>query len=421
MLKNQARILLVALFVLSMVSTGVLFGCKPTEEAVPPTAEEEITQYNLAVYQDYTGPYGELGPEIEGATKVALTWWNENKGKELGIRLVPKYYDFRYDGAVCASQHPAVISELKPIAILEDGIPYCLAIMKQLAIDKVPAIHLTGGYEFLNSPGGWIFVPLSSYTEHCLGFTDWWAKAKGPPSVAGKGFDTPPWHTVQSILDAYCKQKGYNYKGVKLTGNIEPNMVPSVMWMLDLKPDFVFNIESVYNTVVLAKAMHEVGAYGKFALVYSLHEGLAEVGKIVGYEAIEGYYMVTPIDFLNKTGRGQKIWYQNAGIIAPGLGLENTTGRAFANTLVLTQAVEKAAATVGADKLSGQAIYDALDTGAFSGLDLCDDIQIEHQDRLRGIKGVKIYQMVKGKITDITGGTGWAPVPYFGTTWLYPK
>lgn len=418
---KHIRLGMAVLLVLLLVSTGILIGCKPAEKAPPPPAEKKITQYNIAVYLDYTGPYAEIAPDIEGASKVALTWWNETKGKELGIKLVPKYYDFRYDSAVCASQHPSVISELKPIAILEDGIPYCLALMKQLAIDKVPAIHLTGGYEFMNSPGGWIFVPLSSYMEQCLAFLDWWAKTKGPVNFACKGFDTPPWQTGQNIIDAYSKQKGYTFKGVKFTGNIEPNMVPSVMWLLDQKPDFVFDIESVYNTVVLAKAMVETGAKGKFALVYSLHEGLAEVGRVVGYETIEGYYMVTPVDFLSTTGRGQKIWYENAGRIAPGLTLQATTCRGLANSLILTQAVEKAAATVGADKLTGQVIYDTLNAGSFTGMDLCDDVQIDPQDRLRGVKGVKAYQMVKGKIVDITGGTGWTPLAYFGTKWLYPK
>ena len=418
MWKKEARIGIAALAVLLVASIGILVGCKPAEEA-PPAAEKALTEYNIAVYLDYTGPYAEIAPDCEAATKTAFTWWNKAKGADLGIKLTPKYYDFRYDGAVTASQHPAVISDIAPIAILEDGIPYVLALVQQLPLDKVPAIHMTGGYNFFNAPHAWIFCPLTSYGEHFLAFLDWWDSNIGTPKFAAKGFDTPPWHTVRGILEAYCEEKGYDYRGTKFTSNMEPDMTPSVLWALDKDIDFLVEVESPYNTIVFAEAMHEVGAYGEFDPVYSLHEGLAEVGRVVGYDKINGYYMVTPVDFLSTTGRGQKLWYDNIEEIEPGLGLEATTCRAFTASLILTQAVEKAAATVGPENLTGQALYDELDDGTFDGMDLSAEIVTDPYDRLIGAKGVKVYEMVEGEIVDVTGDIGWQPVPYYSTKWLY--
>lgn len=423
MWRKHIKVGIVGLLVLLITPIGMVVGCKAPVEAPPPTAPEEkvVTEYSVAIYLDYSGPYAEVAPDVEGATKVAFTWWNEAIGADLGIKVTPKYFDFRWDSAVAASQHPMVVSDLQPIAILEDGYPYALAIMKQLPLDKIPALHLTGGYNFMNAPHSWIFFPLTSYAEHTLAFLDWWAQNKGTPKFAAKGFDTAPWHTVQGILAAYCPEKGYEYLGTKFTGasNIEPDMVPSVLWAMERDPDFVIEIESAYNTIVFAKAIHEVGAYGDFAMVYSLHEGLAEVGRVVGYETIEGYYMMTPVDFISTTGRGHKIWYENVGTVAPGLALEATACRSLAISFILLQAVEKAAATVGAANITGQAMYDEFDAGSFSGMDLCDDIQMDPEDRLVGVKGVKVYQMVEGEIVDVTGGTGWQPVPYYSTKWLY--
>ena len=424
--KERVRLVFIGLLVFLIAFGGVIIGCQPpaTKPAQPTTTtpvQKPVSKYNVAVYLDYTGPYAEIAADQEAAVKVAFSWWNNAKGVELGINLTPKFYDFRYDSSVASSQHPGIISDIKPIAIMEDGIPYVLAIMKQVEIDKVPVIHLTGGYLFFNKPNGWIFAPLSAYVEHILSFMDWFAKAKETPKIACKGFDNPEWRLIQAVVEKYSIDKGYKYLGTKLTENVVPDMTPSVQWAMGLNPNIVVQVESAFNTIVFAKAMHEAGAYGKFPMVYSLHQGLAEVGKVVGYETIEGYYMVTPVDFLSRTGRGQKIWYENVGKYAPGVNFEATSCRVFTNSLILLQAVEKAAAKVGADKITGQAMYDVLDAGSFDGMDLCGNVTMDPQDRLKGVSGAKVYQMVKGKITDVTGAGGWQPLPYYATKWLYKK
>jgi hypothetical protein len=129
---------------------------------------------------------------------------------------------------------------------------------------------------------------------------------------------------------------------------------------------------------------------------------------------LEGEYEVSPVNLLDHNTKGARLYFDNYQQYAPQLKWGSTTAFGVAMGVVLTQAVEKAAAKVGAQNITGQAMYDVLDAGSFSGLGLVGDVQFDPADRLAGGKAVIVYQVKGG---EVTAATDWIPLPTIPKWW----
>ena len=109
-------------WVIGMVLAGILLA-----HSVP------AAEYMITRSVDYSGPYAVIMPPFESATKSLFTWWNETKGKELGITLQTKAYDMRYDPSVVASTWPGILTGDKPIAHMGLGGPDVAAVKGKMA------------------------------------------------------------------------------------------------------------------------------------------------------------------------------------------------------------------------------------------------------------------------------------------------
>jgi branched-chain amino acid transport system substrate-binding protein len=127
-------------------------------------------EYIVTTSVDYTGPYAVIMPPFETSRKAFFAWWNETKGKQLGITLKSKAYDMRYDPSVVASTWPGILTGDKPIAHMGLGGPDVAALMKRLPNDKVPMIMSTATYGFIWLPNMWVFQPRPTYV---CGYDQW--------------------------------------------------------------------------------------------------------------------------------------------------------------------------------------------------------------------------------------------------------
>ncbi|MDY7038653.1 MAG: ABC transporter substrate-binding protein, partial [Thermodesulfobacteriota bacterium] len=105
--------------------------------------------YNVTQSMDFTGPYAVIMKSVDVAAKVIYSWWNDNVGSKLGIKLIHKPYETRYDPSVVASLWPGILSGDKPIAHAGLGGPDLAALMKRLPKDKVPMMMSTGAAGFM--------------------------------------------------------------------------------------------------------------------------------------------------------------------------------------------------------------------------------------------------------------------------------
>jgi branched-chain amino acid transport system substrate-binding protein len=127
------------------------------------------------------------------------------------------------------------------------------------------------------------------------------------------------------------------------------------------KPDLVLVGTNTAQVVATAKALKELGM--KTPIVTSSHNGLNEAAKAIPIADLEGSYSVFAFapyndanvkagDIFNKYNKTKGTW---------GITSAQTAGQA----LLAVAAIERAASKVGADKITGQAVYDALLAGPF--------------------------------------------------------
>ncbi len=392
----------IAMFVcvILLLTTLLSAGCaKPA----PPTA---VHEYVIPNYADVTGPYSELNRIIIPAQNVVFGWWNENVGKKMGVKLVNKVYDTRYDSAETASIHARAVVSDKPIAILTGGAPMVLPIMAKVAEQKIVVIHGTCGVSFFHQPGGWVFSPLRDYATLATGSLEWfceeyWKKPQKPrmvmsifEGVAGKDIAVPllAWVKTYPKLElVFGDILWHPPTPVELSGLARKIMEEG-------KPDVVSFSGTAVSTTVFYSAMKELGYLHKVPIYTPPYLGLAVLAKMLGAEALEGDFEYNGVDYSTGT-KAQKIFAENIDKYAPGTPWGSAASQYSFQVYMLTRAVERAVEKVGPANLTGQALYDVLNKGEFKAAEfygLTGDVKFNPDDRLAGVDTVYCYQMKKG-------------------------
>ena len=71
--------------------------------------------YTVSVSLDYTGPFANVMDSWWAGQQSVFDWWNDTKGKAIGVKLDIKTHDMRYDASVVARTWPQILSSDKPI------------------------------------------------------------------------------------------------------------------------------------------------------------------------------------------------------------------------------------------------------------------------------------------------------------------
>ncbi len=375
--------------------------------ACKPAAPKTLAEYNVANYSDLTGVYAELSKMTIPAQKVAFDYWNENVGKKLGVKLVHKIYDSRYDAAEVSSIHARIVPMDKPIAILTQGGPSVLPIVEKLPEQKIVAIHGTAGYGFLHRQAGWVFCPLRGYTHHIAAAADWFAKEWKEPrklrfcvtifeGVTAKDISEPADPYVKSnpkIEMPFGGTINHDGKAVDLTGFVRKVMEEG-------KPDVIFLAPTGISATAFYSAMKELGYLHKVPIINPCYQGLGVMEKMVGAAMIEGDYEANTVNMMPET-EGYKIFSENIAKYAPGSPWGGSPAQYTLQVYLLGRAVERAVEKVGAANVTGQALYDVLNQGDFQAKEfygLGGDAKFTPDDRLAGFSAVYMYRMKNGKV-----------------------
>ena len=54
------------------------------------TAHAQTTTVNVAAIADFTGPYANVMPQMQGARLAVIEWWNKEIGSKLNAQIVVK-------------------------------------------------------------------------------------------------------------------------------------------------------------------------------------------------------------------------------------------------------------------------------------------------------------------------------------------
>jgi branched-chain amino acid transport system substrate-binding protein len=402
MKKGQQLILGAILIVLLSVPFPFISACaKPA----PPAA---LHEYIIPNYSDITGPYAELFRIILPSQNVVYGWWNENVGKKIGVKLVNKVYDTRYDAAETASIHARAVVSDKPIAILTGGAPMVLPIMGKVAEQKIVVIHGTCGVSFFHQPAGWVFSPLRDYATLSTASIEWlceeyWKKPGKPrivisifEGVAGKDIAAPvlAWQKTYPEMEfVFGDILWHPPTPVELSGLARKIMEEG-------KPDYISFSGNAISTVAFYSAMRELGYLHKVPILTPPYLGLSVLAEMMGADMVEGDFEYNGVDYSLGT-EAHKIFVKNIDKYGPGTPWGSAGSQYSFQVYMLTRAVERAVEKVGAANLTGQALYDELNEGEFKAAELyglTGDIKFNPDDRLAGVDTVYNYQMKGGKV-----------------------
>ena len=385
------------------------------------------TEYKIPALADFSGPFADLTKHLV-ARDAVIKWWNDNEGKKLGIKLTVKEYDTRYDGTVVASMWPGILSEMKPIIAMGLGGADQAALQQRLARDKVPVIYAPPAYGYGWLPEQWYFGPRATYGHEYAAALRWYIDQNPGKRPVRVGFlstqASPAFVDIVSAITHYVKTvlepKGLATISATEWVEIQPVDVSNQMKRLvDAKTDVMIGTA---NTTIAAAALRAQQLHGsKIVSIASPWHTIWPIATAMKtYAPWEGHMVVTGLVSTSERDSDAFKFYQ---LLAKNYGLPadwnplNELG--ISQGLLTVRAIEHAARKVGADKLTGEAVYDALSTGTFSDAELMGFMSGFSFNKsapfpTSGAK-VKIETVKDGKYVLAT--PEWLPVPTDLTKW----
>ena len=330
------------------------------------------TVYNLLSLSDFSGPFAAIMPSFGGAREAVVGWWNAEAGAKLGVKLVLKPYDTRYDAAQTASLWPGILAETKPVIGFALGGPDTAALQQRLPQDKVPLILGAAANGFAWRPNQWVLTVRPTYVHETAGFINWYHKTKlggsRPAKVAMVTSEaSPAYADMGKGLAAYAKA---NPKVAEVVEIIYAEPAPAdltlqVRRVVNAGADFIVCTASIQQAVAVKRALQALGK--KTPVMLSMHNAPTFIAKqLGGIEAFEGDYEAQSGVITSSEDTEAKRFYD---MLAAKYGLKaswnSVTGAGIAQSLVLVRAIEAAAQKHGGAKLTGEILYQTLTTTEF--------------------------------------------------------
>lgn len=375
-------------------------------------------EYNVTANGDFTGPFSTVMPLVDEGRKALIKHWNDTTGKKLGIKLNLKTYDTRYDPALIASTWPTMLANDKPIAHLGLGTPSSAALMKRASADKVPVIMSVGTPSFAWQPNQWIFYTQPTYIHAWGALLDYLHKnviTDRPIRVGILTTKYSPAHIDNTKgIKALAKQVDWlKVVAVEWTKFNTVNLISEVRKMAKKKPDYIISFTTPSHTLQLVQALKALKL--KIPLICNPPVGVGVIGLITKKPGMmEGHYDAgahdaglnpnLPVVTIYEKTRKQMGYKASWNIIHALMA---------GQVILLTNAVERAAAEVGPDNITPQAIYDAMYAGPFTEEDLLGLYPTLTFTKKRPFSSGKLKAMAT-TVKDgkrVVVGDGWIPVP----------
>jgi branched-chain amino acid transport system substrate-binding protein len=324
------------------------------------------TTYNQAWLVDFSGPYADVYDELQAAREATNDWWNDTVGSEIGVQLAGETYDHRYDAAQVASLWPGILSEIEPIMAMGVGGPDVAALQQRLPSDKVPMLMNTAGYGYAWEPDQWVFNPRATYVHEAAGFVDWLKEEEGidgPVKVAMISSEASPAYVdMVDGIEAFAEANPDVAEVVAVEfAEVQPaDLSSQVRRIVAADADVITIQTNTTQAVVTLQALESLNA--DIPIMLSSHNSLQATGEAAGgLEQLEGDFesfgFVVPAE---EEGEAYD-FYQ---MLTEDYGLEAEwtvpTVQGIAHQLYANRVVEQAVEMVGAENLTGQAIYDAI-------------------------------------------------------------
>lgn len=353
------------------LSAALLAAGFATMGATTPAVAQ--TNYNIASMADFTGPYADVMTQLTGGRWAVARWWNAEVGKDLGVKVTLKDYDHRYDAAQVSSLWPGIRSELNPVVVLGVGGPDVAALQNRLPDDKIPMIMSTAGYGFAWLPDPWIFNTRPTYGHEAAAFYDWYRKEKGidgPLKIGIISSEASP-----AYVDIHKGSQKYAADNPKIVNVVEtvytevqPSDLTTQVHRLARNGAQVITVQT--NTAAVVATKRALQAIGRkdIPILMSSHNGLPASGKAIGgIEQLEGDFAVYGMAVASNDDTNARKFYE---MLREKYGLEAgwnaMTVMGLNQTLIAVRSLEAAVKKVGADKVTGANLREAMVTNTIT-------------------------------------------------------
>lgn len=369
-------------------------------------------EYTFSASADYSGPFADVMPNAMSGINAMADWWNKEVGQKLGVNVKVKIYDMRYDSAQIAKTWPAILSSDKPVMHLGFGSPDLVTLMKRLPGDKVPMLIGTAMVGVVWVPDGWHYSIRPTYSHEFAGLLSTLQEQKkkklviGPISTQNQAGFVDQVNGVRKLAASYPDR--FDVLETQWVETSPVSLTANVRTLAAGNPDVLLIGGTTVQVVAAAKAMGELGV--KIPIVASTHNGLTEVAKGIDLASIEGSFSAfsfapperpgLPIEKAYEAHKKEGKW----GLI---------TAQSAAQALLAFRVLEKAIAKVGADKVTGEAMRNALLDNKFTEEELLGSLPTLDFDTSAPFPIGEIKasaEVVKGGKIEAFGN-GWMPVP----------
>lgn len=369
-------------------------------------------EYVMSASADYSGPFAGVMPNAMAGINAVADWWNKDVGAKLGVTVKVKIYDMRYDPSVIARTWPAILSSDRPIMHLGFGSPDLSTLMKRLPGDKVPMLIGTAMVGLVWAPNGWHYSIRPTYSHEFAGLLgDLQTKAGrklriGAISTQNQAGFVDQVNGLKKLAATYPDR--FEMLDTQWAEVSPVSLTSSIRTLADQKPDLIVVGGTTAQVIAAAKALDELKL--SIPIVASTHNGLTEVAKGIDLAKLNGSYSAFSFTPPEREGTQiQKVFEANKKGGEWGL----VTAQSAAQAVLALRVLEKAVAAVGPDKVTGEAMREALLKYVYTEADLLGALPTLDFDESAPFPIGKIKSTAEvvrdGKIVPV--GTEWFEVP----------
>jgi branched-chain amino acid transport system substrate-binding protein len=382
------------------------------------------TDYNIVQLVDLSsGIVSMYGDSSIGGGKISAAFFNDTVGKKLGIRLNVNAYDSRFDPAVIASLWPSVLSKDHPIGVITQGGDAVAGLMGRLPADKVPGSHLMGALSAAWKPNMWLFFGRPLAVHDFASFLQWARSSlitDRPVKVAIFATSVPSAEDIAKTAKKYIETVLVPAKKAELVAlEFAPpqavDITPQMQKISSAKPDFIWVGPNPPSIMVLV-LKHLKSVNLNIPLVFGVGAALDDImGTGLPLQQLEGCYDV--ISYMpameNMDWPAGKIYTQYKDQIHKKTPWNSMTVVSLGASMLLYRAVERAAASTGPDKITGEAVYAALTSGkTFTSdelLGVVKEAKFTPTENINLFGGCNVTTIKGGKRVRIN--KEWIPIP----------
>ena len=340
------------------------------------TAHAQTTTINVAAIADFTGPYANVMPQMQGARLAVIEWWNKEVGSKLNVQIVVKTFDTHYDVAQTASLWPGIKAEVKPVLVLGLGGADAAALQQRLPEDKVSMLLGSAAYGFGWKQNQWTYNIRPTYSHEAAAFLEWFRTAKlegkRPVKVSIIASETPAYADFAKGLQSYAKANPDKATFVEAiwTETQPVDLTLPIRRVINAGTDVIVVQTNTAQAVATKRALQALGK--NVPIMLSLHNGMVSSSKALGDpNGFAGDFEVGAMAIATEDDSTARKFYR---ILQEKHGLkwgwDALTIVFMGQGIVAVRAIEATIKAKGAGKITGEAVRETMLASQFTNNDL---------------------------------------------------